>query len=49
MIITELGVFSVTSEGLLLTDVFDTSSIEEIRNRTEALFTVSENIHKLKE
>ncbi|MBT2602909.1 3-oxoacid CoA-transferase subunit B [Bacillus sp. ISL-53] len=49
MIITELGVFSVTSEGLLLTDVFDTSSIEEIRNRTEASFTVSENIQKLKE
>ncbi|MDM5284938.1 3-oxoacid CoA-transferase subunit B [Peribacillus frigoritolerans] len=49
MIITELGVFSVTSEGLLLTDLFDTSSIEEIRNRTEASFTVSENIHKLKE
>ncbi|MBO0999843.1 3-oxoacid CoA-transferase subunit B [Bacillus sp. SD075] len=49
MIITELGVFSVTSEGLLLTDVFDTSSIQEIRNRTEASFTVTENIHILKE
>ena len=49
MIITELGVFSVTSEGLLLTDVFDTSSIQEIRNRTEASFTVSENINNLKE
>ncbi|ASS97562.1 3-oxoacid CoA-transferase subunit B [Peribacillus simplex] len=49
MIITELGVFSVTSEGLLLTDVFDTSSIQEIRHRTEASFTVSENIHILKE
>ncbi|MDO7488458.1 3-oxoacid CoA-transferase subunit B [Peribacillus sp. NPDC096622] len=49
MIITELGVFSVTSEGLQLTDVFDTSSIQEIRDRTEASFTVSENIHNLKE
>jgi acetate CoA/acetoacetate CoA-transferase beta subunit len=49
MIITELGVFSITSGGLLLTDVFDTSSIQEIRNRTEASFTVSENIHILKE
>ncbi|CAH0275345.1 Butyrate--acetoacetate CoA-transferase subunit B [Peribacillus sp. Bi96] len=49
MIITELGVFSVTSEGLLLTDVFETSNIREIRNRTEATFTVSENIHILKE
>ncbi|MBT2649076.1 3-oxoacid CoA-transferase subunit B [Bacillus sp. ISL-34] len=49
MIITELGVFSVTSEGLLLTDVFDTSSVQEIRNQTEASFTVSENIHILKE
>ena len=49
MIITELGVFSVTSEGLLLTDVFDTSNIQEIRHRTEASFTVSENIHILKE
>ncbi|MFJ7512267.1 3-oxoacid CoA-transferase subunit B [Peribacillus simplex] len=49
MVITELGVFSVTSEGLLLTDVFDTSNIQEIRHRTEASFTVSENIHILKE
>ncbi|RRN66900.1 3-oxoacid CoA-transferase subunit B [Peribacillus simplex] len=49
MIITELGVFSVNSEGLLLTDVFEPFSIQEIKNRTEALFTVSENIHILKE
>ncbi|MFE0505162.1 3-oxoacid CoA-transferase subunit B [Peribacillus butanolivorans] len=49
MIITELGVFSVTPEGLLLTDLFENSSIEEIRNQTEASFTVSKNIHILKE
>ncbi|MCO0599310.1 3-oxoacid CoA-transferase subunit B [Peribacillus butanolivorans] len=49
MIITELGVFSVTPEGLLLTDLFGNSSIEEIRNQTEASFTVSKNIHILKE
>lgn len=49
MIITELGVFSVTPEGLLLTDLFENSSIEGIRNQTEASFTVSKNIHILKE
>ncbi|KQU25304.1 CoA-transferase [Bacillus sp. Leaf13] len=49
MIITELGVFSVTPEGLLLTDLFENYSIEEIRNQTEASFTVSKNIHILKE
>ncbi|KON69721.1 CoA-transferase [Peribacillus butanolivorans] len=49
MIITELGVFSVKPEGLLLTDLFENSSIEEIRNQTEASFTVSKNIHILKE
>ncbi|MGE7766105.1 3-oxoacid CoA-transferase subunit B [Peribacillus sp. NPDC096540] len=49
MIITELGVFSVTPEGLLLTDLFENSSVEEVRNHTEASFTVSKNIHILKE
>jgi acetate CoA/acetoacetate CoA-transferase beta subunit len=49
MIITELGVFSVTPGGLLLTDLFEPSTIEDVRKQTEALFTVSENIHILKE
>ncbi|MGE6376355.1 3-oxoacid CoA-transferase subunit B [Peribacillus muralis] len=49
MIITELGVFSITREGLLLTDIFAAASIGEIRNKTGASFTVSENIHILQE
>ncbi|MFD6440482.1 3-oxoacid CoA-transferase subunit B [Peribacillus sp. NPDC060186] len=49
LIITELGVFSVTPEGLLLTDLFENSSVEEVKNQTEASFTVSKNIHILKE
>ncbi|WP_285766045.1 3-oxoacid CoA-transferase subunit B [Peribacillus sp. SI8-4] len=49
MIITQLGVFSVTRAGLLLTDIFAASSISEIRNKTAGSFTVSDNIHILQE
>ncbi|MCK1991134.1 3-oxoacid CoA-transferase subunit B [Peribacillus muralis] len=49
MIITELGVFSITKTGLLLTDIFAACSLNEIRFKTEASFTVSDNIHILQE
>jgi acyl CoA:acetate/3-ketoacid CoA transferase beta subunit len=45
MIITELAVFEVEDNGgLVLTEVSPESSVEEIRERTEADFTVSDNL-----
>ncbi|GAB4280141.1 MAG: butyrate--acetoacetate CoA-transferase subunit B [Candidatus Rifleibacteriota bacterium] len=41
MIVTELGVFRVTPQGLLLTEVHKDSSVDEIRANTEADFTVA--------
>lgn len=49
MVITELGVFSVTPEGLLLTDLFTPMTIEEVKNRTEAYVHVSSKLCIVKE
>ncbi|WP_110928016.1 3-oxoacid CoA-transferase subunit B [Bacillus massiliglaciei] len=49
MIMTELGVFSVTDQGLVLTDRDEETSIEEIQNRTEADFRISEQLKIWKE
>ena len=49
MIITNLGVFSVTESGLMLTDLFEPYTIEEISKRTDAAFVVSEPLRKIKE
>ncbi|MGE7603765.1 3-oxoacid CoA-transferase subunit B [Peribacillus sp. NPDC097675] len=49
MVITELGVFSVTPEGLLLTDLFSSTTIEEVKNRTEAYVQVSSDLCILNE
>lgn len=44
MIITDLGVFSVKGTGLILTDLFEPYTIEEIKKRTEASFNVSKQL-----
>lgn len=44
MIVTELGVFKVTPQGLLLTEVHKDSSVDEIRANTEADFTVADDL-----
>lgn len=49
MVITELGVFTVTPKGLLLTDLFTPTPIGEVKKRTEASFTVSRKLRILKE
>lgn len=43
MIITEKAVFKVTDKGLLLTEITQYSSLEDIRENTEADFEVAEN------
>jgi acetate CoA/acetoacetate CoA-transferase beta subunit len=44
MIVTELGVFKVTGQGLVLTEVHKDSSVDEIRANTEADFTVAADL-----
>jgi acetate CoA/acetoacetate CoA-transferase beta subunit len=47
MIITELAVFKVTSEGLLLTELFAPYDLQVVTNKTECDFTVSDTIRKI--
>jgi acetate CoA/acetoacetate CoA-transferase beta subunit len=44
MVITEMGVFSVSDGGLLLTDLFVPYTIDEIKKYTEASIQVSETL-----
>lgn len=39
-VITEFAVFDITKQGMVLVDMSDDMSVEEIRKRTEAKFTV---------
>jgi acetate CoA/acetoacetate CoA-transferase beta subunit len=47
MIITELAVFKVTSEGLRLTELFEPYDLQEIVNKTECEFKISEHVRKI--
>jgi acetate CoA/acetoacetate CoA-transferase beta subunit len=47
MIITELAVFKVTSEGLLLTELFAPYDLQVVTNKTECDFTESDTIRKI--
>jgi 3-oxoacid CoA-transferase subunit B len=43
-LITELAVFDFTDDGMVLTEVQDGVTVEEVREKTEAAFTVSPEI-----
>lgn len=47
MIITNLGVFLVKESGLILIDIYESFTVEEIKKRTEASFIVSEQLRVL--
>lgn len=49
MVITNLGVFSVSESGLILTDLFEPYTVEEVKKRTAASFVVSEQLRLIKE
>ncbi|WP_433742698.1 3-oxoacid CoA-transferase subunit B [Falsibacillus pallidus] len=49
MIITDLGVFHLVNEGLVLTDIFEPYSIDEIKGKTDADFSLSEQIRYIPE
>lgn len=44
MIITELGVMEVRNEGLVLTEIYEGTTVEEIQNLTEASLIVSDDL-----
>ncbi|KAL2205507.1 succinyl-CoA:3-ketoacid-coenzyme A transferase 1 mitochondrial precursor [Sarocladium strictum] len=46
-IITDLAVFDVTPEGLVLMEVSEESSLEEVEEKTEAKFQVSEDLETM--
>lgn len=45
-IITELGVWQISNEGLTLTDIAEEIDLEELRRRTPVDFKVSENLQR---
>jgi acetate CoA/acetoacetate CoA-transferase beta subunit len=47
MIITELAVFKVTQEGLLLTELFPPYDLQEVINKTECEFTTCDVVRKI--
>ena len=47
IIITELAVFKVTDEGLLLTEIAPGITMSELREKTEANFKISENLKEI--
>lgn len=49
IIMTDLGVFSVTESGLLLTDLFAPFTVEEVKHHTEAFFDVSKQLRIIKQ
>nr|ANM86839.1 succinate 3-oxoacid CoA-transferase [Stygiella incarcerata] len=46
-IITEMAVFDVTPNGLVLSEIERDTSVEEVRAATDATFTVSPNLKKI--
>jgi acetate CoA/acetoacetate CoA-transferase beta subunit len=47
MIITELAVFKVTPEGLVLTELFPPYDLQQVADKTECEFTISDVIRKI--
>lgn len=44
MIVTEKGVMKVTDKGIVLLEIFSTSSLEDIQSNTEATLIVPDDI-----
>ncbi|MEH7245203.1 3-oxoacid CoA-transferase subunit B [Neobacillus niacini] len=47
MIITELAIFTVTTEGLRLTELFEPYDLRDVINKTDCEFTISDNVRKI--
>jgi acyl CoA:acetate/3-ketoacid CoA transferase beta subunit len=44
LVVTDLGVFDVTDNGLVLVDIGPGVTVQELRDKTEAHFTVHEDL-----
>jgi acetate CoA/acetoacetate CoA-transferase beta subunit len=44
VIVTELAVFRVTEEGLVLDEIMDGATLERVQEKTEAIFKISPNL-----
>ena len=44
LIVTEMGVMEVTDKGLVLTEINEEFTVEDIKNATEAELIISENL-----
>ena len=44
VIVTELAVFRVTEEGLVLDEIMDGATLERVQEKTEAIFIVSSHL-----
>jgi acetate CoA/acetoacetate CoA-transferase beta subunit len=44
LIVTEMGVMEVTDKGLVLTEINEEFTVEEVQNATEAQLIISENL-----
>lgn len=47
LIVTELAVFQVTSQGILLTELFAPYDLQDVANKTECEFTTGVDIRKI--
>lgn len=47
LIITDLAVMEVTEEGLVLKEIFESTTIDEVRSKTEAELIISSNLRTI--
>jgi acetate CoA/acetoacetate CoA-transferase beta subunit len=47
MIITEMGVMEITSEGIVLNEIHPEFTVEQVQTATEAMLIVSENLQPM--
>lgn len=48
LIITDLAVMEVTEEGLVLKEIFESTTIDEVRSKTEAELIISSNLRTIR-
>ncbi len=49
MIITEMGVMKITPEGILLTEINPTFTVEQVQEATDAKLIIAEDLAEMKQ